>query len=80
MMNDDDGILVSLYHIIQNDKSLVDKNNELIVKCKGDIKKLTSKERNDLTNIRAAIRAGRSLLSTYMDPDSKFGVPLIGGK
>ena len=53
------GNIHSIWDIIQDEHMLVSQNNDLIIKCKGNINNLTDDERERLMNIRASIRMRR---------------------
>ena len=67
----------SIWDLIQDEHLLVSQNNDLIVKCKGNIKHLTDDEREKLMNIRAGIRMRRSLLRGYLSETGNYGVPVL---
>lgn len=69
--------LRSIFQLIQDEHLLVSQHNDLVVKCKGDIKKLTEAERCNLFNIEAGIRMRRSNLRSYLSETANYGVPVL---
>jgi hypothetical protein len=67
----------SIWDLIQDEHILVSQNNDLIIKCKGNIKNLTDDERERLMNIRASIRMRRSILRSYLSETANYGVPVL---
>ena len=67
----------SIWEMIQDEHLLVSQNNDLIVKCKGNIKNLTDDEREKLMNIRASIRMRRSLIRSCLSETANYGVPVL---
>jgi hypothetical protein len=67
----------SIWELIQDEHLLVSQNNDLIVKCKGNINNLTDDEREKLMNIRAAIRMRRSLIRSCLSETANYGVPVL---
>ena len=67
----------SIFQLIQDEHMLVSQNNDLVVKCKGNIKNLTDDERERLMNIRASIRMRRSLLRGCLSETANYGVPVL---
>lgn len=67
----------SIFQLIQDEHILVSQNNDLIVKCKGNINNLTDDERERLMNIRASIRMRRSLLRACLSETANYGVPVL---
>ena len=71
------GNIHSIFQLIQDEHLLVSQNNDLLVKCKGNIKNLTDDERERLMNIRASIRMRRSILRSYLSETGNYGVPVL---
>ena len=71
------GNIHSIWDIIQDEHLLVSQNNDLIIKCKGNINNLTDDERERLMNIRASIRMRRSLLRGCLSETANYGVPVL---
>lgn len=69
--------LRSIFDLIQDERLLVSQHNDLVVKCKGDIKKLTEAERCNLFNIEAGIRMRRSILRSCLSETANYGVPVL---
>lgn len=67
----------SIFQLIQDEHMLVSQNNDLVVKCKGNIKNLTDDERERLMNIRASIRMRRSLLRGCLSETANYGIPVL---
>jgi hypothetical protein len=67
----------SIWELIQDEHLLVSQNNDLIVKCKGNIKNLTDDERERLMNLRASIRMRRSMLRGCLSETANYGVPVL---
>ena len=67
----------SIWDIIQDEHLLVSQNNDIIVKCKGNINNLTDDERAKLMNIRASIRMRRSILRGCLSETANYGVPVL---
>lgn len=67
----------SIWELIQDEHLLVEQNNDLIVKCKGNIKNLTDDEREKLMNLRASIRMRRSLIRSCLSETANYGVPVL---
>jgi hypothetical protein len=67
----------SIFQLIQDEHLLVSQNNDLVVKCKGNINNLTDDERERLMNIRASIRMRRSLLRGCLSETANYGVPVL---
>ena len=67
----------SIWDIIQDEHLLVSQNNDIIVKCKGNINNLTDDERAKLMNIRASIRMRRSMLRGCLSETANYGVPVL---
>ena len=67
----------SIWDIIQDEHLLVSQNNDIIVKCKGNINNLTDDERERLMNIRASIRMRRSILRGCLSETANYGVPVL---
>ena len=71
------GNIHSIFQLIQDEHLLVSQNNDLLVKCKGNIKNLTDDERERLMNIRAGIRMRRSLLRGCLSETANYGVTVL---
>ena len=71
------GNIHSIFQLIQDEHLLVSQNNDLLVKCKGNIKNLTDDERERLMNIRASIRMRRSILHSCLSETGNYGVPVL---
>lgn len=71
------GNIHSIFQLIQDEHLLVSQNNDLLVKCKGNIKNLTDDERERLMNIRAGIRMRRSMLRSCLSETANYGVPVL---
>lgn len=71
------GNIHSIFQLIHDEHLLVSQNNDLLVKCKGNIKNLTDDERERLMNIRASIRMRRSILRSYLSETGNYGVPVL---
>ena len=71
------GNIHSIFQLIQDEHLLVSQNNDLLVKCKGNIKNLTDDERERLMNIRASIRMRRSILRSCLSETGNYGVPVL---
>lgn len=56
---------------------LVSQNNDIFIKCKGNINNLTDDERERLTNIRASIRMRRSVLRACLSETANYCVPVL---
>lgn len=56
---------------------LVSQNNDIFIKCKGNINNLTDDERDRLTNIRASIRMRRSVLRACLSETANYCVPVL---
>ena len=67
----------SIWDIIQDEHLLVSQNNDIIVKCKGNINNLTDDERERLMNIRASIRMRRSMLRGCLSETANYGIPVL---
>ena len=67
----------SIWDLIQDEHLLVSQNNDLIIKCKGNINNLTDDERAKLMNIRASIRMRRSILRGCLSETANYGVPVL---
>lgn len=67
----------SIWELIQDEHLLVSQNNDLIVKCNGNIKNLTDDEREQLMNLRASIRMRRSMLRGCLSETANYGVPVL---
>ena len=67
----------SIFQLIQDEHLLVSQNNDLVVKCNGNIKNLTDDERAKLMNIRASIRMRRSLLRGCLSETANYGIPVL---
>jgi hypothetical protein len=67
----------SIWDLIQDEHMLVSQNNDLIIKCKGNINNLTDDEREKLMNIRASIRMRRSILRGCLSETANYGVPVL---
>ena len=67
----------SIWDIIQDEHLLVSQNNDIIVKCKGNINNLTDDERAKLMNIRASIRMRRSILRGCLSETANYGIPVL---
>lgn len=67
----------SIWDLIQDEHLLVSQNNDLIIKCKGNINNLTDDEREKLMNIRAGIRMRRSLIRSCLSETANYGVPVL---
>ena len=73
----------SMLDLLQHEKLLVDEYNELVNKCRGDIRKLSDDDVTKLVNTEASIRMTRKLISGYLSEDSHYGIPThadIGGE
>lgn len=67
----------SIWDLIQDEHLLVSQNNDIIIKCKGNINNLTDDERAKLMNIRASIRMRRSLLRGCLSETANYGIPVL---
>ena len=67
----------SIFQLIQDEHMLVSQNNDIIIKCKGNINNLTLDEREKLMNIRASIRMRRSILRSCLSETGNYGVPVL---
>lgn len=65
----------SMLDLLQHEKFLVDEYNELINRCKGDIRNLSDDDACKLVNTEASIRMARKLISGYLDEDFHYGIP-----